>query len=126
MAKILIIDDETAVLRLVAQMLDLEGHEVQIADHGETGIQLAIQSRPDLVICDVSMPSMDGFQVIEALRAVETTRTIPVVMITGVRDSALIERIEKAGVAGVLFKPFTHDRLFAVIDRCLRASPRQE
>lgn len=119
MKKVLIIDDETAVLQNVGEILELEGYDVSIAGDGSEGIQLARTEPPDLVICDIAMPNVDGFGVLQALRSNPETKKIPVIMITGMRDRQIIERIMASGASAFLNKPFTRDALLETIQATL-------
>src|SRR5262245_43683485 len=69
MKKILIIEDQTPMRRNIALMLEMEGFEVVTAENGRDGIEKARQTRPDVIICDVMMPELDGYGVVQALRA---------------------------------------------------------
>ena len=84
--KVLIADDEADVLVFVQAALEEDGHEILTATDGEAALKKARTERPDLVILDVQMPKKDGFQVFDDLRKGETTRPIPVIMLTAVRQ----------------------------------------
>jgi CheY-like chemotaxis protein len=68
MKKILLIEDQAQMRRNIATILEMEGFEVQVAEHGRRGVELATSSSPDLIICDVMMPELDGYGVLKALR----------------------------------------------------------
>ena len=112
MTSVLIIDDETTVLRTVGDMLDLEGYTVHIAQDGADGIDMATSAPPDLIICDVMMPKRNGFDVLKALRGQDVTRSVPIIMITGIRDEYIVQQILDAGASAYLPKPFTREALF--------------
>lgn len=87
--RILIIDDEKDFCRLVKMNLELTGDfEVDIATNGERGISLAKKTKPDLVLLDILMPGMDGFEVLERLKKDKDTMAIPVVMLTAKENEA--------------------------------------
>ena len=84
--RILIIEDQPQMLRNLALMLSLEGYEVFTAANGRLGVETAIKQIPDLVICDVMMPELDGHGVVQALRAEASTATIPFIFLTARSD----------------------------------------
>lgn len=80
--RILVADDSSTVRRLVAARLIADGHEVIEARDGEEALELALTERPSLVVLDKVMPKLDGFEVVRRLRENETTRDLPIVMLT--------------------------------------------
>ena len=102
MARVLLVDDDPAILRLLDVNFRMEGFEVDAAGHGEEALALAAATPPDVVILDLMMPGMDGRQLYDRLRAAPATATVPVVFLTARgRDDALI-----ADGAIVVQKPF--------------------
>ena len=89
MKKILIIDDQPESIRLLMQLLTEHGnYRVFAADSGQEGISMVARRQPDLIILDLMMPEMDGFAVLEELRANPETQNIPVIVVTGETDLA--------------------------------------
>ena len=85
--RVLIIDDEEDVCNIVKMNLELRGDLLVVtATNGEDGLKLALYAKPHLILLDISMPDMDGLQVLERLKADIGTRTIPVVMLTAKKD----------------------------------------
>jgi len=82
MAKILVIEDEAELRANVARLLKAEGFEVLTAENGAVGVDTAVALLPDLIICDISMPEMDGFGVLFSLRENVTTSHIPFIFLT--------------------------------------------
>jgi two-component system, sensor histidine kinase and response regulator len=115
MTKILVIDDETTVLKNVREILELENFQVIAAENGFAGLERVKDERPDLVICDVMMPQLDGFGFLEAIRADPATADLPVILITGIRDKAFLDRGRALGAIGHLFKPFTIEQLLKTV-----------
>ena len=122
------IDDEEAIRYLVRENLELAGYEVIEAADGREGLDTAGREHPDLVILDVKMPALDGWEVLRALRADPQTRGIPVVMLTVLGDDRHVSRGWALGADFYLAKPFEPLELVAVVTRLLQgqaASPAQ-
>lgn len=115
MPKILVIEDEQAVLNNILELLNEEGFEAIGADNGQTGLQVAQQHMPDLIICDVMMPMLDGFGVLEKLRENPTMATIPLVFLTAKSDWSAFRRGMSLGADDYLTKPFTRAELLDAI-----------
>jgi DNA-binding response OmpR family regulator len=113
--KILAVDDEPDVLMIVRMGLMSEGYEVDTATNGFDALSKAKESCPDLVVLDMMMPEMTGFEVLKHLRNHESTRDVPVIMLTGVADRARIQQALDAGINFYIVKPFNlHDLLAKV------------
>jgi two-component system, sensor histidine kinase and response regulator len=119
MSRILVIDDQTIVLRNVGTMLELEGFEVLVADNGMDGLEKAHAVLPDLIICDIWMPEMNGLDVLRELKDDASTRDTAVIIITGIRDEQLIQQLMDEGANAYLSKPFSRDELLATIAKVL-------
>jgi len=102
--KILIIEDDGFLASIYAQKLELEGFEVAFANNGEDGLKLAQKDKPDLVLLDLLMPRMDGFEVLEKLKAEPDTRDIKVLVLTYLGQKEDVERCMKLGAAGYVIK----------------------
>ena len=116
---ILVIDDEAAIVRLVRAKLQTDGYTVVSAGNGETGLQLVEDERPDLVILDVMMPGMDGFETLRRLR--EQSR-VPVIMLTARASDRDKLRGLESGADDYVTKPFNPDELAARVAAVLRRS----
>jgi adenylate cyclase len=106
---ILIVDDDPLNRRLLTKSLEQDGHRTTELDNGFAALQAlgaADAERPDLVLLDVEMPGLDGIEVLERLKADDELRHVPVIMISGVEDSASIVRCIEAGAEDFLPKPF--------------------
>ncbi|MBW6521786.1 MAG: response regulator [Desulfoarculaceae bacterium] len=84
--KILLVDDEDANLRLLTQWLIPLGYDIELAANGEEAVQKASESRPDLIILDIMMPVMDGYEACRVLKADSQTRNIPIIIVTALHD----------------------------------------
>jgi len=117
-SNILIVDDYEDNRELLRLMLEWAGHKVSEAGDGRAGVQMALVEAPDLMLIDLSMPGLDGWQVLDELRADERTRHIPCVAVTafadGERDRALAQ-----GFDAYLSKPFRRTELLETVERLL-------
>ncbi len=113
--KILVIEDEQAVRENLLDLLDAEDFEVFGASDGKAGVELAKAHLPDLVICDVMMPELDGFGVLTALRATQETATIPFMFLTARTDKSDLRQGMSLGADDYLTKPFTQTELLEAI-----------
>ncbi|NJN71339.1 MAG: EAL domain-containing protein [Limnothrix sp. RL_2_0] len=115
MATILIIEDDDIVRKLIRKILMQEGHEVLEADDGQAGSKLAQASHPDLIVCDVMMPKMNGYQVLELLQGDRETKTIPFVFLTAKSEKHDMRQGMQLGADDYLTKPFTKNELLGAI-----------
>jgi CheY-like chemotaxis protein len=117
--RILICDDDPVILRLLQVNLELEGFEVLLGHNGEEAVEIAQSEHPDLIILDIMMPRMDGYQACEKLKSLDDTKDIPVVFLSAKAQQSDIERGKSFGVADYLTKPFDPNDLIDVLDRLL-------
>lgn len=115
MSKILVIEDEQALRENLMCLLDAEDFEVFGAGNGKTGVELAKSHLPDLIICDVTMPILDGFGVLTALRSTPATTTIPFIFLTAKVDKTDLRQGMESGADDYLTKPFSRKELLAAI-----------
>lgn len=106
MGKILVIEDQVDILDDVVETLRLEGYDVLRAERGEEGVQLAREELPDLIVCDIMMPNMDGYQVLETLRSEAETATIPFIFLTALAERANFRQGMVMGADDYVTKPF--------------------
>jgi signal transduction histidine kinase/ActR/RegA family two-component response regulator len=119
--RLLCVEDNPANLRLVQKMLaEREDVEVIAASSAEAGLEIAVQVRPDLILLDINLPGMDGFEALRSLRANPVTRDIPVVAITANAMPRDLERGRAAGFSDYLIKPLDVARFHQVVDRYLK------
>jgi len=111
MAKILIAEDEPDIRELVAFTLRFAGHEVLAASNGEEAVQLAAREFPDLILMDVRMPRMTGYDACRALKANSELKDIPVVFLSAKGQESEIQTGLEAGAEEYLLKPFVPDQL---------------
>jgi serine/threonine-protein kinase PpkA len=123
---VLVVEDDQAIRNNVARLLKLEGYQVSVAATGTEGLELARSQRPDLVISDINMPGMDGFALVQALRADAALATTPVMLLTALDDRASMRRGMTAGADDYLAKPFTRNELLEALDGLLKKRGRIE
>lgn len=117
--RILAIDDSPTMRSLVAAALDVNGFHIHLAEDGVEGLERLATVDPHLVITDINMPRLDGFGVIEGIRASATHASVPVLVLTTETGSALKDRARQAGATGWIVKPFDDARLVDTINRVL-------
>ena len=115
--KILLVEDIDDSRELFRHMLEKLGHEVIEATNGKEAIKAAIKSSPELVIMDLSMPEVDGFQAVSALRSIQSFTALPILAITAYPRSLWKDKAEDAGCDGFLQKPFSPEDLSAALDK---------
>jgi CheY-like chemotaxis protein len=117
--KILLIDDSPVLVQVLENALEKEGYDVLTAADGVEGLQQAISNHPDLILCDLLMPRMDGYKFMLALKAHCETDDIPVILITSKASTDEEHRALKAGFIDFMGKPIMPARLIARIERAL-------
>ena len=118
--RILIIDDNASFRELLRIMLSNEGYAVQIAEDAIEGGKAMLATPPDLVICDIDMPYMDGLELVSALRADPGTAALRVILLSGRKDIETLAKAEQLGVLDYIIKPVTRERLLESIETCLQ------
>jgi DNA-binding response OmpR family regulator len=124
MAHILVVDDDGAIRRMVEKILTSRGHRVSQAGDGEAGLGAAVGMKPDLIILDLNLPKMNGFEVCRCLKADRGTQKIPVIMLTAAYPEW--EDAQKGfelGADEYVIKPFTGELLIRNIERLLEKKP---
>jgi two-component system alkaline phosphatase synthesis response regulator PhoP len=106
MSRVLVIDDETVVGTILRYALQIEGHETVVAGDGTSGIEMAHSEHPDLIVLDLMMPDVTGYEVLEILRDDERTKELPIVVLTAVTMQRERDRCMSKGADAVMIKPF--------------------
>ncbi len=124
--RVLIVDDDPWIRRMVGTVIERRGHQVETAREGKEGLDKALQFRPDLIISDVMMPGMDGWSFVRALRAHREMSLIPVIFLTALNKEE--DRILgfRLGADDYLAKPFRFEELDLRVERVLRSSDRMQ
>jgi two-component system sensor histidine kinase/response regulator len=126
MPSILVIEDNDEVRREVVGILRYEGFEVAEAENGRRGVERARERPPDLIICDVMMPDLDGYETLATMRAEPALATVPFVFLTARAERADMRRGMELGADDYLVKPFSIDELVAAVGAALAKAERIE
>jgi len=123
LAKILLIEDDVTFLGLLRVHLAGTGHEVHTAEDAALGLRAIIEDQPDIIILDINVPYLEGFELLEALRTDPASVQIPVIVLTGRSDDETYAKAQKLGVADYFTKPVQGDKLLKSIERLLASRP---
>jgi CheY-like chemotaxis protein len=117
MRKILVIEDETFIRDNLLELLEIENFDAVGAENGSVGVDLATQEQPNLILCDVMMPELDGFGVLKALRENPATQRIAFMFLTASADKINLQKIREMGIPDrdVILKPFNIDQFLAAL-----------
>jgi len=118
--KILIVDDEANLLKLIEQTLIRAGYQVYTSGDGRDALDKVAANKPDLIVLDIMMPYLDGFEVLQALRRKPETRNIPVIILTAKGNDSDIFLGWQAGVNCYLIKPFNPTELVNYVKKNLQ------
>jgi DNA-binding response OmpR family regulator len=114
---VLLVDDEPDFVDMIQMRLEANEYRVVVAYDGESGVKKAAAEQPDVILLDVMMPGMDGFKTLRELRHAETTRDIPVIMLTAKGETKSIFKAQEAGAADYLIKPVDSEKMLAMVKR---------
>lgn len=117
MKRVLIIEDTAEIRENVTELLELRQYRIFAAQDGAEGLQLALEHQPDVIVCDVKMPVMNGFELLEALRENKITSGIPFIFISASAQGADIQKGKMSGASAYLTKPFKFDDLIQIIEQ---------
>ena len=122
MKKILLIEDNAEIRENTSEILSLANYSVITAENGKIGVELAQRERPDLIICDIMMPELDGYGVLHILSKKEDTASIPFIFLTAKTEKTDIRKGMNLGADDYLTKPFDDTDLLNAIETRLRKS----
>jgi CheY-like chemotaxis protein len=120
---ILVVDDDDDIRDFLRSLLRTEGYRTEGATSGREGIEMAVRLKPDLILLDIMMPQLDGYEVCWKLKSDRATAQIPIVMVTVKNDVADISRSLTAGAVGFIVKPFESDSLLQMVRMVLTGRP---
>jgi CRP-like cAMP-binding protein len=122
--KILVIEDNAEVRENLEEILELSGYEVVLAEDGKVGVEKALKNKPDLILCDVMMPRLDGFGVLNILSKKSQTSDIPFIFLTAKAEKSDFRRGMNLGADDYITKPFYKDELLSVLETRIRKSEK--
>jgi Response regulators consisting of a CheY-like receiver domain and a winged-helix DNA-binding domain len=126
MTRILLIEDNPEVRENTTEILELAGYNVQTAPNGKVGVELAQKQNPDLIICDIMMPELDGYGVLHILNKRNEIAGIPFIFLTAKTETADIRKGMNLGADDYLTKPFEETDLLNAIEARPRKSAMQQ
>ncbi|WP_448547596.1 response regulator [Thalassotalea fusca] len=115
-SSILIIDDSSTNIRLVSNMVEHLGHKIHIAKNGVQALKLLTQLKPDVILMDIQMPHMDGFECCQRIKSVASRATIPVIFMSGSHDEDDIGKARLIGAQAYVTKPINPEALIKEIN----------
>ena len=116
MKKVLLVEDDTVLRESTAELLELSNYQVFTAPNGIIGVQIALEEKPDVVVCDIMMPGMDGYAVLKALSENELTRSIPFIFLSAKTERRDVRKGMELGADDYLTKPFEEAELIGAIE----------
>jgi CheY-like chemotaxis protein len=122
-SRILLIEDNPANVALMTYLLNAFGHTTIVARDGEEGIAVALRTTPDLVLCDLSLPKLDGRAVAQRLKVEASLRAVPLIAVTASDPFGDRTKIIAAGFDGYISKPITPETFVSEVERHLHGSP---
>jgi two-component system, cell cycle response regulator DivK len=120
MAKVLVVEDNPANMKLTSLLLNSAGHVVLPAVDAETGLRLALDEQPDLILMDIQLPGMDGLAATAILKRDPATAAIPIIALSALAMKTDKERSQAAGCDAYIVKPVRYKELYAAMDRLLQ------
>jgi two-component system, sensor histidine kinase and response regulator len=120
MKLILVIEDDPAVRGLIVETIQSKGWRVIDAGDGQQGVELAFKDRPDLILCDIQMPKMDGYAVLDRIRQNPDTTSTPFIFLTGMGEKPKVRKAMESGADDYIVKPFTVQELIGAIEARLQ------
>ena len=121
---VLIVEDNPNNRMIMRDMMEVQGHKTLEAVDGSAGLAMALEHRPDLILMDVQLPGMDGYEVTRRLKTQDETKHIPIVAVTSYAMKGEEERAREAGCDAYVTKPFSGTELIAKIEQLLQRAPR--
>ena len=115
MKRILLVEDNIAIRENTTELLELAHYEVIAASNGQEGLDMAVREKPDLILCDIMMPEIDGYHFLEILRSKSIFRTTPFLFFTASAEQSEIRKGLEAGANDYITKPFDADQLIELV-----------
>lgn len=121
MATVMVVDDNPTMVEMLSMALNIFGHNALAAYSGEEAVERVPTDAPDLMLLDLTMPGIDGYETLRRLRAIPEAESLPVFVITAAAELDLEERVLLAGASGLLRKPIQMETLADLVEACARA-----
>ena len=122
MKTVLLIEDNTDIRENTSELLELEGFKVLVADNGGTGLILTKQSKPHIILCDIMMAGINGYEVFAELKTDPVTSGIPLIFLSASVERKAVDSGLAMGAKGYIQKPFDPQELFDAIINCFKAT----
>jgi CheY-like chemotaxis protein len=126
MPRILLIEDNHNLREEILNVLELEGYDVVTAENGRIGIERLPEANPDLVLCDLMMPDMDGYETLKAIRGNPATASLPVIVLTARDDNHCQDKALELGANDYVTKPFKISELVQALQNVTKKRARLE
>jgi twitching motility two-component system response regulator PilG len=124
--KILLVDDDESILELFRDVLEGKGHQVTTFTRGWEALQAVSREQPDLIILDIMMPRVNGYEVCQILKENPKTKTIPIIFLTALSHQEALRRAAEGGADDFLVKPCPPEKLLKHVDRYLGGGKKEE
>jgi DNA-binding response OmpR family regulator len=112
---VLVIDDEQGVLAVIKKRLEIEGYKVITAANGNSGFDLALKSKPSLILLDIMLPDMDGLEVLRKIKSKNDIASVPVIMLTAKGESKTMFEAQDLGAVDYIIKPYDLKELLELV-----------
>ncbi len=116
MKSVLVIDDNTDIRENTAEILEMAGYKTFTAENGKKGVELALKEKPDLIVCDIMMPELDGYGVLHLLRKKPETQSIPFIFLTAKTERTDLRKGMEMGADDYITKPFEDIELLNAVE----------
>jgi len=117
--KILIVDDEVDIVGILSMVLQAHGYEILIAPTGPEAIARTLREEPDLILLDIKMPGLDGYEVIEGLKQLTQTSKIPIIFVSALPREEVARKVKELGATDYIPKPFESEEVVAKVKKAL-------
>ncbi|MFZ9981508.1 MAG: response regulator [Cyclobacteriaceae bacterium] len=122
MSRILVIEDDEKVQESISDLLDTRNFKILMANNGKDGILMAIEHKPDLIICDIMMASLNGYSVLHSVKSMPELEAIPFIFLSALAEQKYVNMGMEKGADHYLVKPFRSEELFNTIEKLLNKS----
>lgn len=121
MTRVLVIEDDEKIQESLLDLLELRKYQVYVAGNGREGIRLAEEHQPDVILCDVMMSNLNGFSVLQAIRAVPALTNTPFIFLSALSEQKYIDMGLNQGADRYIVKPFRAEELFSVLEETIKS-----